>query len=168
MRCMVKCNSERTELLTRTNQLANEFLDGVADRPVARRVEFETLVSEISGDGIPADGDAPMTIIEQLSRLADRAAVADLEPRRRRRSSGREFLRRPDRVAGGHLGGGERPPPGSGGKSADVRRSETGSRFPASGSSRNHRGESGRGRCQRRERPVENSESNPEAAAPCS
>src|SRR5947208_12634186 len=81
MRCMVKRNSERTELLTRTNQLANEFLDGVADRPVARRVEFETLVSEISGDGIPADGDAPMTIIEQLSRLADRAAVATAGPR---------------------------------------------------------------------------------------
>ena len=73
--------SQRKELLTRTNQLANEFLDGVADRPVARRVEFETLLSEISGDGIPADGNDPMQIIEQLARLADRAVVATAGPR---------------------------------------------------------------------------------------
>lgn len=39
---------QRKELLTRTSQLANEFLDGVADRPVARRVEFEALLSEIN------------------------------------------------------------------------------------------------------------------------
>jgi len=75
--------SQRKELLTRTNQLANEFLDGVADRPVARSVEFETLLSEISSHGIPADGDAPMMIIEQLqSQRLSKLTSPELTARR--------------------------------------------------------------------------------------
>jgi hypothetical protein len=66
--------SQRAQLLARTNQLANEFLDGVAGRPVARRVDFEQLLTEVGGNGLRDDGDDPVEIIEQLSRLADRAA----------------------------------------------------------------------------------------------
>src|SRR5215831_17430676 len=74
-------NSSRAELLTRTNELANEFLDGAAARPVAHRVEFEKLLSEIGGNGLRPDGDEPAQIIEQLAALADRAVVATAGPR---------------------------------------------------------------------------------------
>lgn len=73
--------SQRAQLLTRTNQLANDFLDGVAGRPVARRVDFEQLLTDVCGKGVHDEGDDPMQIIEQLSRLADRAAVATAGPR---------------------------------------------------------------------------------------
>ncbi|HSQ19213.1 MAG TPA: aspartate aminotransferase family protein, partial [Blastocatellia bacterium] len=73
--------SQRAQLLTRTSQLANNFLNGVAGRPVARRVDFEKLLSDVVGNGVPDEGDDPMQIIEQLSRLADRAAVATAGPR---------------------------------------------------------------------------------------
>jgi glutamate/tyrosine decarboxylase-like PLP-dependent enzyme len=74
-------NSCRAELLTRTGQLANEFLDGVAARPVARRVEFDEMLTEISGNGLRDNGDEPAQIIEQLAALADRAVVATAGPR---------------------------------------------------------------------------------------
>jgi len=73
--------SQRVQLLARASQLANEFLDGIADRPVAHRVEFEQLLSDICGEGIQDEGDDPVQIIEQLSQLADRAAVAMAGPR---------------------------------------------------------------------------------------
>jgi glutamate/tyrosine decarboxylase-like PLP-dependent enzyme len=73
--------SQRAQLLARTNQLANEFLDGVAARPVARRVNFEQLLTDMGGSALCDDGDDAAQIIEQLSRLADRAAVATAGPR---------------------------------------------------------------------------------------
>jgi len=71
----------RAELLSRTSQLANEFLDGVADRPVARRVDFETLLAEMRGEGLSAHHGVPLQIVEELSSLADRAVVATAGPR---------------------------------------------------------------------------------------
>jgi glutamate/tyrosine decarboxylase-like PLP-dependent enzyme len=76
-----KDQNERTELLTRTTQLANEFLDGVKNRPVARQVDFGKLLSEISGSGMPLEGHDPIQIIEQLAGFADRAVVATAGPR---------------------------------------------------------------------------------------
>src|SRR5262252_2694278 len=73
--------SPRAQLLRRTSELANEFLDGLDARPVAHRVEFEKLLSEIGGNGLRADGDEPAQIIEQLAALADRAVVATAGPR---------------------------------------------------------------------------------------
>src|SRR5262249_28621797 len=73
--------SRRVELLFRASQLANQFLDGVADRPVAHRVEFEKLLADMRGNGIQDEGDDPVQIIEQLSQLADRGAVAMAGPR---------------------------------------------------------------------------------------
>jgi len=72
--------NHRAELLTRTSQLANDFLDGVADRPVARRVEFAQLLAEISA-GFHDAGTDPLQVIEQLSQLAPRAVVATAGPR---------------------------------------------------------------------------------------
>src|ERR1043166_5044616 len=71
----------RAELLSRTSQLANEFLDGVADRPVARPVDFEALLAEMRGDGLAAHQGVPLQIVEELSGLADQAVVATAGPR---------------------------------------------------------------------------------------
>ena len=73
--------AERVALLSRTNQLANEFLDGVADRPVARPVDFAALLSEMRGDGLPTQGFDAMQIVEELAALADEAVVATAGPR---------------------------------------------------------------------------------------
>ena len=73
--------ASRPELLKRTNELANNFLDGVVDRPVARPVEFDQLLLEMRAEGLPIDGDDPKQIIEQLANLADRAVVATAGPR---------------------------------------------------------------------------------------
>lgn len=71
----------RSDLLTRTSELANNFLDGVGERSVAHQVEFQELLAEIKGDGLRAEGDNPMLIVELLSRLGDQAAVATAGPR---------------------------------------------------------------------------------------
>jgi glutamate/tyrosine decarboxylase-like PLP-dependent enzyme len=76
-----EAKAERRVLLRRTTQLANEFLDGVADRPVARPVDFEALVSEMRGDGLPSQRADAMQIVDELSGLADRAVVATAGPR---------------------------------------------------------------------------------------
>src|SRR5215471_5182388 len=73
--------TQRAQLLRRTSELANEFLDGLDARPVAHHVEFEKLLSEIGGNGLSEDGDEPAQIIEQLAALADRAVVASAGPR---------------------------------------------------------------------------------------
>jgi hypothetical protein len=49
----------RSELLGRTNELANDFLTGVVDRTVARPVEFDKLLAEMRAEGQPIDGDDP-------------------------------------------------------------------------------------------------------------
>src|SRR5437870_10508041 len=71
----------RSELLRRTSELANDFLDGVGDRPVACPIDFDELLAEMDGNGLPPDGGDPMQIVEQLSELAARAIVATAGPR---------------------------------------------------------------------------------------
>jgi glutamate/tyrosine decarboxylase-like PLP-dependent enzyme len=71
----------RSELLARTSELANDFLDGVGDRPVASTVEFDQLLAEMGANGLPSAGSDPIQIVEQLSHLADRAVVATAGPR---------------------------------------------------------------------------------------
>ena len=73
--------ASRSELLGRTNELANDFLDAVVDRPVARPVEFDSLLAEMRAGGLPLDGDDPKQVIEHLANLADRAVVATAGPR---------------------------------------------------------------------------------------
>jgi glutamate/tyrosine decarboxylase-like PLP-dependent enzyme len=73
--------SDRRELLRRTSELANEFLDDVANRPVARPVDFEKLLTELGGAGLQRDGGDPVQIVDQLARLAEHAVVATAGPR---------------------------------------------------------------------------------------
>ena len=73
--------ASRSDLLGRTNELANNFLDGVVDRPVARPVEFDKLLAEMRVEGLPNDGDDPKQVIEHLAHLADRTVVATAGPR---------------------------------------------------------------------------------------
>lgn len=73
--------ASRSELLGRTNELANDFLDGVSDRPVARPVEFDRLLAEMRAEGLPLDGDDPKQVIEHLANLAERTVVATAGPR---------------------------------------------------------------------------------------
>jgi glutamate/tyrosine decarboxylase-like PLP-dependent enzyme len=74
-------NNSRKELLNQTTQLANDFLDTVADRPVSRWVDFEKLLAEIGGDGFHDDGGEPIEIIQQLAGLAGHSVVATAGPR---------------------------------------------------------------------------------------
>src|SRR3982750_1385456 len=76
-----KIQSERTSLLERTCEIANEFLDGVADRPVARRVDFERLLADVRGDGLSSKGGEAKQIVAQLSQWAGEAIVATAGPR---------------------------------------------------------------------------------------
>ncbi|HYX28066.1 MAG TPA: hypothetical protein VE863_05830 [Pyrinomonadaceae bacterium] len=73
--------ASRRMLLNRTAELADDFLDGVADRPVAHEIDFEDLISEMRGQGLSNNADNPTRIIENLARLADRAVVATAGPR---------------------------------------------------------------------------------------
>ena len=72
---------DRRDLLNTTSELANEFLDGVADRPVAWPVDFGSLLTELNGAGLQREGDDPNRIVGQLARLAERAIVATAGPR---------------------------------------------------------------------------------------
>src|SRR5436190_13650631 len=78
---MDETKAERAALLELTNQLANRFLDGVADRPVAYPVDLNTLLSKMRGDGLPSHRGSPMQIVDELGGLADRAVVATAGPR---------------------------------------------------------------------------------------
>ncbi|HET6854076.1 MAG TPA: hypothetical protein VFH46_17355, partial [Pyrinomonadaceae bacterium] len=71
---------DRRDLLNTTSELANEFLDGVADRPVAWPVDFGNLLTELNGAGLQREGDDPNRIVGQLARLAERAIVATAGP----------------------------------------------------------------------------------------
>src|SRR5438132_14104414 len=68
--------ASRSELLGRTSELANQFLDGVGDRPVSRTVDFDKLLAEMEENGLPFDGSNSIQIVEQLSEFADSAIVA--------------------------------------------------------------------------------------------
>ena len=72
---------DRRDLLNTTSELANEFLDGVAERPVAWPIDFENLLAELNGAGLKREGDDPNEIVGQLARLAERAIVASAGPR---------------------------------------------------------------------------------------
>jgi glutamate/tyrosine decarboxylase-like PLP-dependent enzyme len=71
--------SHRT-LLTRTSEIANQFLDGLSDRPVARPVDFDELLAGLGG-ALPLEGEDSLQVIEQLSKIADPAVVATAGPR---------------------------------------------------------------------------------------
>src|SRR5450432_1605701 len=77
MDCVEKSVSD---LLKRTCEIANEYLAGVGDRPVAHPVDFPGLLANMGGD-LPFEGEAPLHVIEQLCKLADPGLVATVGPR---------------------------------------------------------------------------------------
>ena len=71
---------DTSELLKRTCEIANEFLDGVGDRPVAHTVDFHDMLANLGGD-LPFEGEDSHHVIEQLWTLADPGLVATAGPR---------------------------------------------------------------------------------------
>lgn len=69
-----------SELLKRTCEIANEYLDTVGDRPVARSVEFPALLASMGGD-LPLIGEDSLQLIEELWKTADPGLVATVGPR---------------------------------------------------------------------------------------
>ncbi len=69
-----------SDLLKRTCEIANEYLDGVSDRPVAHPVDFQALLANMGGD-LPLEGEASVRVIEQLWKVADPGLVATAGPR---------------------------------------------------------------------------------------
>jgi glutamate/tyrosine decarboxylase-like PLP-dependent enzyme len=67
-------------LLARTSEIANEFLDGLGDRAVARPVGFDELLAGMGG-ALPLDGEDSLQVIERLSEIANPALVATPGPR---------------------------------------------------------------------------------------
>jgi glutamate/tyrosine decarboxylase-like PLP-dependent enzyme len=67
-------------LLKRTCDVANEFLDGLKDRPVGCPVDYSTLLANMGGP-LPLEGEDPLYLIEHLCKVADPGIVATAGPR---------------------------------------------------------------------------------------
>jgi glutamate/tyrosine decarboxylase-like PLP-dependent enzyme len=67
-------------LLQRTHDLAVEFLDSLATRPVGRPADFGRMV-ECAGGRLPAAGEEAVRVIEKLSSAIDAGLVATPGPR---------------------------------------------------------------------------------------
>jgi glutamate/tyrosine decarboxylase-like PLP-dependent enzyme len=73
-------NVSRRELLKRSYDIANEFLDGLRDRAVGLPLDFNTLLKEMGGP-LPLEGEDSLHVIEHLQRVADPGIVASAGPR---------------------------------------------------------------------------------------
>ena len=71
---------DRRALLTRTAELANDFLDRLPTRPVARPVDLEKLRTALGGP-LPEGPRAPIDVTEQLARGAEPGLVGTAGPR---------------------------------------------------------------------------------------
>ena len=71
---------DRRALLIRTAELANEFLDRLPTRPVARPVDLEKLRSARGGP-LPENPQASIEVLEGLARAADPGLVGTAGPR---------------------------------------------------------------------------------------
>lgn len=71
---------DRTSLLTLTAQLATDYLDSLAERPVGARLAGRDLVAGF-GDALPDDGVDAATVIRELAAAADPGLIASAGPR---------------------------------------------------------------------------------------
>ena len=71
---------KRSDLLHRTADLAEQFLDGLPARPVGRPVAVEDLRAALGGP-LPARGEDPLAVVESLASAADEGIVATAGPR---------------------------------------------------------------------------------------
>jgi glutamate/tyrosine decarboxylase-like PLP-dependent enzyme len=69
-----------SDLLKRTCEIANEYLDNVGDRPVARPVDFQKLLASMGGE-LSLTGEDSLQLIEELWKTADPGLVATVGPR---------------------------------------------------------------------------------------
>lgn len=69
-----------TELLTKTAELAQQFLASLPDRPVGRPVDFFEVLASM-GTPLSSEGEPPLQVIENLSRDAASGLVATPGPR---------------------------------------------------------------------------------------
>ena len=72
--------TDRRDLLTRTAELANDFLDRLPTRPVGRPVELERLRAEMGGT-LPEGPQDPIPVTEALARAAESGLVGTAGPR---------------------------------------------------------------------------------------
>jgi glutamate/tyrosine decarboxylase-like PLP-dependent enzyme len=72
--------SDRRALLERTTELANDFLDRLPTRPVARPVDLEKLRAALGGP-MPDEPQPPIAVIDELARAADPGLVGTAGPR---------------------------------------------------------------------------------------
>ena len=68
------------DALDRAAELAREYLDGVAERPVAAAATYEETVAAL-GEGLPEEGADPEAVIEELAATVGPATVANAGPR---------------------------------------------------------------------------------------
>jgi glutamate/tyrosine decarboxylase-like PLP-dependent enzyme len=71
---------ERDDLLRRTTELANDFLDSLPERPVGAVVDLASLRSGLGGP-LPEDGLPATTVIEELAAAAEPGLSASAGPR---------------------------------------------------------------------------------------
>ena len=71
---------KRGDLLHRTADLAEQFLDGLQERPVGRPVAVDDLRASLGGP-LPARGEDPLAVVESLAAAADEGIVASAGPR---------------------------------------------------------------------------------------
>ncbi|MDQ6795169.1 MAG: aminotransferase class V-fold PLP-dependent enzyme [Chloroflexota bacterium] len=71
---------KRGDLLHRTADLAEQFLNGLRERPVGRPVAVDDLRASLGGP-LPAHGEDPLAVVESLAAAADDGLVASAGPR---------------------------------------------------------------------------------------
>src|SRR3954464_1974475 len=72
--------ADRRTLLRQTADLAADFLDGVASRPVRATASHDELLAAFDGE-LPARGEAAGEIVSDLARIADPGLIASAGPR---------------------------------------------------------------------------------------
>jgi glutamate/tyrosine decarboxylase-like PLP-dependent enzyme len=72
--------TDREELLGRTADLANDFLDRLPNRPVARPVDLEKLRQALGGP-LPDGPEDPVSVVEGLARGVEPGLVGSAGPR---------------------------------------------------------------------------------------
>lgn len=76
----MKGSMDYQDLLNRTTELALAYLATLPERPVGQPIKQAGLVEALGG-ALPAEGTAPLAVIEQLARAADPGLVATAGPR---------------------------------------------------------------------------------------
>src|SRR5215218_2914657 len=71
---------DRRDLLGRTAELANDFLDRLPNRPVGRPTDLDKLRAALGGP-LPEEPQAPIAVIEGLARGAEAGLVGTAGPR---------------------------------------------------------------------------------------